>query len=91
MTIKYFFRQLKVSGTDVLWTIHAVCNDDGKLACNSGKKEICFCCPVVAGFSARNVHVDFQVVDGTFHNAPDCVKGIPFIGIPLDAGKHAEI
>lgn len=68
-----------------------MCNDDGKLACNSGEKDICFCCPMVAGFSAGNAHVDFQVVDGTFHNAPDFVKGIPFIGIPLDPGEHAEI
>ena len=46
---------------------------------------------MVPGFSSGNTHIDFQVVDGTFHNSSDFVKGIPFIGIPLNAGKHAEI
>ena len=31
------------------------------------------------------------MVDGTFHNGSDFVKGIPFFGISLDAGEHAEI
>lgn len=31
------------------------------------------------------------MVNGTFHNGSDFVKGIPFFGISLDAGEHAEI
>ncbi len=66
-------------------------NNDGKLTCNSGKKNICFCGGVVSGFSSGNTHVDFQVVNGTFYNGSDFVKGIPFFGISLNAGEHAEI
>lgn len=66
-------------------------NNDCKLAGNTGKEYIRFRGDVIPGFSSGNTHVDLQVVDGTFHNDPDLVKRIPFIGIPLDAGKHAEI
>ena len=66
-------------------------DNDGELACNPGKKNICFCGGVVFGFSSGNTHVDFQVVDGTFYNGSDFIKGIPFIGISLYAGKYAEI
>ena len=31
------------------------------------------------------------MVDGTFHNGCDFVKGIPFIGISLDFEEHAQI
>lgn len=31
------------------------------------------------------------MVDGTFHNGSDFVKGIPFKGISLDCGEHAQI
>ena len=68
-----------------------MCNDDGKLACNAGKEYIGFGGGMAAGFSSGNTHVDFQVVNGTFHNGSDLVKGNPFIRIPLDTGKHAEV
>lgn len=76
---------------NVLWTIHAVGNNDCKLAGNTGKEYIRFCGGVIPGFSSGNTHVYFQVVDGTFHNGPNLVKRIPFTGIPLNTGKHAEI
>ena len=31
------------------------------------------------------------MVDGTFHNGSDFVKGIPFLGISLDSEEHAKI
>ena len=74
-----------------MWTIHAIGNNDGKLACNPGEKNIGFCGGVVTGFSSGNTHIDFQMVDGTFYNSSDFVKGIPFFGIPLNTWKHTEI
>ena len=59
---------------DVLWTLHAVSNNNGKLAGNSGKKNIGFCGDTVSGFPSGNTHIDFQVVNGTVHNGTDFVK-----------------
>ena len=66
-------------------------NNGCKLAGNTGKEYIRFHDGVFPGLSSGNTHVDFQVIDGTFHNSSDFVKGILFIGIPLNARKHAEI
>lgn len=71
--------------------MHVVGNDDGKQACDSGKKNICFSGRVVSGFSSGSTSVDLQMVDGAFHNGPDPVKGVPFIRIPLNAGEHPEV
>ena len=65
-------------------------NNDCELAGNPGKKNICFG-GVVSGFSSSNTHVDFQVVNSTFHNGSELVKGEPVIRIPLDTGEHAEV
>ena len=45
---------------------------------------------MVPGLSSGNAHVGLEVVDGMFHNGPDPVGSIPFIGITLDTGKHAQ-
>ena len=68
-----------------------MCDDHRDLAGNTSKEYICLSCGVVPGLAACNTHVGFKVVDGTFHNGADFVKGDPFIRIPLDAGEHAEI
>lgn len=76
---------------NVLWTIHAVGNNDCELAGNPGKENIRFRGGMVPGFSSSNTHVDFQVVNSMFHNGSDLVKGDPVIRIPLDTGEHAEV
>lgn len=91
MTIKEFFGQLKVLGFGCIVDNSAVCNDNGKLACNSDKKNICFCGGAVSGFPSRNTHIDFQMVNSTFHNGSDLVEGIPFFRVTLNAGGHAEV
>lgn len=66
-------------------------NNHCDLAGNTGKKYICFGCGVIPGFTACYTHVGFKVIDCTFHNGTDFVKGDPVIRIPLDAGEHAEV
>jgi hypothetical protein len=44
-----------------MWTIHAMCNDNGKLVGNTGKKHICFGSDVIPGFSSSDTHVAFQM------------------------------
>ena len=68
-----------------------MCNDHRDLAGNTGKEYISLGSGVVPGLAAGDTHVGLKVVDGTFHNGADFVKGDPFIRIPLDAGEHAEI
>ena len=68
-----------------------MCNDHRDLAGNTGKEHISLGSGVVPGLAASDTHVGLKVVDGTFHNGADFVKGDPFIRIPLDAGEHAEI
>lgn len=46
---------------------------------------------MIACLSSTDIHIDLKVVDGTFHNGSDLVEKIPFFGIPLETGKHAEI
>lgn len=46
---------------------------------------------MVAGHPSSNAHVGLEVVDGSFHDGSDFIKGTPFLGIPLDAGEHAEV
>lgn len=76
---------------DVLWTIHAVGNDDSELACNTCKKYIRFHGSMVSRVPSGNAHVDFHVVNGMFYNASDFIKGIPFFVIPLETGEHAKV
>ena len=68
-----------------------MCDNNCKLTCNTGEKHICFGSDVVPVFSSGNSHVASQVVYGPLHRGSDLVKGIPFIGIPLDTGVYAEI
>ena len=74
-----------------MWTIHTVCDDHSKLAGNPGQKYICFCSDVITRPAPGNTHIDFKVVDCPFHNRPDFIKGFPFVRIPLDSRKDAEI
>ncbi len=91
MTIEYSSGSQRFQTSDILRTVHAVGNDYGKLAGNPGEKHIRFRGGVAAGLSSGNAHVRFEMVDGTLHNCPYFVEGIPFIGIPLDAGEHSEV
>lgn len=69
----------------------AVCDNDGQLAGNSSKKHIRFRSEMVTGFPFGNAHVGFEMVNGALYNSPYFIEGDPFIGIPLDAGEHAEV
>lgn len=68
-----------------------MCNNHGDLTGNAGKKYICFGCDMVPGLSSCNTHIGFKVIDGIFYNSAYLIKGIPFLGISLDTGEHAEI
>ena len=46
---------------------------------------------MVSGHSAGNTHICFQVVDGPFHDSPDLIGAVPFIGITLQTWEHAEL
>lgn len=74
-----------------MWTIHTVCDDYRKLSGNSGQKYVCLGSGVIPRPAPGNTHIDFKVVDCPFHNRPDFIKGDPFVRIPLDSWKHAEI
>ena len=68
-----------------------MCNNNGELAGNPGKEHISFRSGMVSAFSSGSAHIDFKMVDGTFHYGSDFVQFVPFFGIPLDAGEHTEI
>ena len=68
-----------------------MCNDDRQLAGNPGKKNICLGRCMVPGFSPSSTHIDFEMVDGAFHNGSYFIEGSPFVRIPLDAWEHAEV
>ena len=79
-----------VLNPDILWTVHAKCNNHGKLAGNSGKKNICFRGCMVSGVLTSNAHIGFEVVDGSFYGSSYFIEGIPFNGITLNPRKHAK-
>ena len=66
-------------------------HNDGKLAGNPGEEYIGFRSGVVTGLSPGDTHIGLEMVNGPFHNGPYFIEGNPFIGIPLDAGEHAEV
>lgn len=68
-----------------------VCNNHDKLAGNSGKKYISLCSGMISGPASGYTHVGFKMVDLPLHNRPDFIEGGPFIRIPLDSWKHAEV
>ena len=68
-----------------------MCDNHCDLAGNTGKEYISLGSGVVSRLAASDTHVGLKMVDGTFHNSADFVKGDPFIRIPLDAREHAEI
>ncbi len=67
-----------------------MCNNDGKLACDSGKKNIRFCGQMVLRMPSGNTHVDLEVVNGSFDNRAYLIEAAPFFRIPLDTGKHPQ-
>lgn len=74
-----------------MWITHTVGDDHGKLAGNPGEEYIRFCSDMVAGLPPGDTHVDLEMVNASFHDGPDFIKGNPFIRIPLDTGKHTEV
>ena len=62
-------------------------NDYRKLAGNAGQKDIRLCGDMVPGFSPGNAHVGFKMIDGSFDNGSDLVKGGPFLRVSLNTGK----
>lgn len=46
---------------------------------------------MIACSASGNTHIDLKMVDCAFHNRPDFIEGVPFLCIPLDSWKHAEI
>ena len=77
--------------SDVLWIIHCISDGYSQPAGNTCKEYISLGCGVVPGLAACDTHVGLKMVDGTFHNGADFVKGDPFIRISLDTGEHTEI
>lgn len=70
--------------------VHPMCNNDGKLAGDSGKENICFCGQMVSCMSPSNAHVDLEVVNGSFDNRAYLIEAVPFFRIPLDIRKHSQ-
>lgn len=69
-----------------------MCNNDCQLAGNSGKKHIRFCSGMITGFPSDDVHVGFEMVNDPLHNGSYFImERCPFVGVSLNAGKHAEI
>ncbi len=66
-------------------------NNHGKLTGNACQKHIHFCSCVVTGYAPSNVHIDFEVADGTFCNRFDFVEGFPFVITMLDTGEYTEV
>lgn len=56
-------------------------DDHGKLAGNPGEEYIRFCSDMVAGLPSGDTHVDLEMVNASFHDGPDFIKGNPFIRI----------
>lgn len=46
---------------------------------------------MVTGLPSGDAHVDFEMVDGVFHDGPYFIEGIPLVRTPLDTGEHAEV
>lgn len=91
MKIEYFSGDQRLQAPDVLWITQPVSNDYGELTGNPGKEYVRFRRNMVPRLASRNTHIGLEMINSPFHNGPDLVKGIPFIGIPLDTGKLAEI
>lgn len=62
---------------------------DGNNSC-CGQKNISICGGVILGFFPVT-YIDFQVINGVFHNDSDFVKMMLFFLITLDAWKHTAI
>lgn len=65
-------------------------DDHGKLAGNPGEEYIRFCSDMVAGLPPGDTHVDLEMVNASFHDGSDFIKGNPFTRLSLDTRKHTE-
>ena len=88
MTIEYFSGNQGFQASNVLWTIHCVCNDNRQLAGNTCEEHIRFCGGVISGLPSGDAHVDFEAVDGPFHDRSYLIGVISLFGIALDTGEH---
>ena len=70
---------------------HAVGNNYSKTAGNPGEEHIRFRSGMITGFPSGNTHVGFEMVNSPLHDCPDFIEGIPFVRIPLNAQKRAEV
>ena len=53
-----------------------MCNNCGKLACDSREKHISLCSSVITCSASGNTHIDFEMVDCTLNGCPDFIEGI---------------
>lgn len=81
----------RLETSDIFRPVHPVGDNHGKLAGNPGKEHVRLRGGMVAGLPPGDAHVVLKVVDGAFHGGPYLIEGIPFVGIPLDTGEHAEV
>ena len=58
---------------------------------STGEEYVRFRRNIVPRLASRNAHIDLKMINSPFHNGSNLVKRSPFFGIPLDAGKLAEI
>lgn len=58
-------------------------DNHGTLAGDTGEENIGFCGGMVSGFSAGDIHINLEVIDGPFHDSPDSIGTVPLIEITL--------
>lgn len=73
-----------------MWTIHTVCDDYSRMTGNPGQKHVSICGGMIAGSSSDNTHIDFKMIDCTFHNCYDFIEGVPSVRVFLDSLKRTE-
>lgn len=67
-----------------------MCNNNGELAGDSSKENVCLCGQMVSCMPSGNAHVDFKVVNGSFDNGGYFIEAVPFFRISLDIRKHPQ-
>ena len=76
---------------DILRHVHTGGNDDRKLAGDAGEKYIRLGGCMITGVFSRDPHVGLEMVDRPLNGSPYLIEGVPFRGVPLDAGEHTEV
>ncbi len=67
-----------------------MCNNNGELAGDSGKKNVRFCGQMISCMPPGNTHVDLKVVNSSFNDYAYLIEAVPSCCIPLDTRKHSQ-